>query len=68
MGWLFAGCGAFAICGAAFDWDWFMNNHKARLFVILLGRRGARLVYGFLGSGLVVLGALMATGLLQESR
>ncbi len=68
MGWLFAGCGAFAICGAAFDWDWFMNNHKARLFVILLGRRGTRLVYGFLGSGLVVLGALMATGLLQESR
>ena len=44
MGWLFAGCGAFAICGAAFDWDWFMNNHKARLFVILLGRRGTRLV------------------------
>ncbi|MCI0587672.1 MAG: immunity 17 family protein [Planctomycetes bacterium] len=68
MGWVFAGCGAFAICGAAFDWDWFMNNHKARLFVILLGRRGARLVYGFLGSGLVVLGALMAMGILGEGR
>ena len=67
-GWLIGGCGVFAICGAAFDWEWFMNHRKARLFVRLLGRGGARVLYGVLGTAMVVVGVLMATGVIQEAR
>lgn len=68
MGWVFAACGAFAICGAAFDWEWFMSHRKARFFVRLFGRTGTRVFYGLLGTGLVVLGVLMAMGVIQESK
>ena len=68
MGWVFAGCGAFAICGAAFDWGWFMNHPRARLFVRLLGRSRTRVFYGTLGTLLVVLGLLMMTGVVGEWR
>lgn len=44
---IFAGC--FSIAGAYFNWDWFMNNSRAWLFVKLFGRGGARVVYGLLG-------------------
>jgi hypothetical protein len=66
MGWFFAACGVFAICGAAFDWEWFMNHPRARLFVTLLGRTGTRVLYGFLGAALVAGGMLMASGALQS--
>ena len=68
MGWLIAGCGAFAVCGAVFDWEWFMNHRKARLFVRLFGRGGARIFYALLGAGLAVLGVLMATGAIQDDK
>ncbi|MEO0947389.1 MAG: immunity 17 family protein [Cyanobacteria bacterium J06641_5] len=68
MGWVLAGCGIFAICGAAFNWDWFMNHRKARFLVRLVGRTGARLFYGFLGSTLVVLGVLIGLGIVESSQ
>jgi len=68
MYWIIVAAGAFAICGAAFDWDWFINHRKARFFVTLFGRTGTRIFYGILGSALVVLGALLATGILKDSR
>ncbi len=68
MGWVIAGAGLFAICGAAFDWEWFMNNRKAQFFVRLLGRPGTRIFYGVLGAGLAVLGGLMVAGIVQESQ
>ena len=68
MGWVIAGCGVFAICGAVLDWEWFMNSRKAQLFVRLFGRTRTRVFYGLLGAALVVLGVLMATGIIQGSR
>lgn len=67
MGWLIAGCGAFAICGAVLDWEWFMNHRKAQALVRILGRGGTRLFYGLLGTALVVLGVLMGLGIVQET-
>lgn len=67
MGWVLAGAGVFSICGAMFNWEWFMNNRKARFFVRILGRGGTRMFYGILGTALVVVGVLMAMGIIQES-
>jgi len=68
MGWVFAACGIFAICGAAFNWDWFMNHRKARFLVRLVGRTGARIFYGFLGATLVVFGVLVALGIVETAQ
>ncbi len=51
---IFSGC--FSMAGAYFDWDWFMKNSRAWLFVKLFGRNGARIFYGILGAGLVTFG------------
>ena len=64
MGWLFMAAGAFSLCGAAFDWDFFMNSRRARLFVRLFGRNGARVFYGLLGAAIVVLGVLHVAGVI----
>jgi len=68
IGWVFVGCGIFAICGAVFNWDWFMNHRKARFFVRLVGRTGARIFYGFLGATLAVLGVLIGLGIIESSQ
>jgi len=34
--------GLFSFAGAVFNWDWFMTHYRARLFVRVLGRNGAR--------------------------
>jgi len=67
FGFLIMAAGIFSICGAAFDWDFFMNNRKAKIFVATLGRNGARGVYVVLGVGLAVLGLLLATGVIQDT-
>jgi hypothetical protein len=64
MGWILVACGVFAICGAGFDWEFFMNNRKAQFFVRLFGRTGTRIFYGFLGSAIVVVGVLIVTGII----
>lgn len=64
-GLLFAAAGIFSICGAVFDWDWFMNNRRARFFVSIFGRNGARLFYIVLGMLLIVFGILLASGTIQ---
>ena len=56
--------GAFSLAGAVMDWDFFMNNRKARPFVALLGRQGARVFYGLLGVALIVGGLAMGLGLM----
>ncbi len=47
--------GFFAIAGAAFNWDWFMQNPKANVFVHLLGRTGARVFYIIVGVSAILL-------------
>jgi hypothetical protein len=49
MGLILIAVGLFSMAGAAFDWDWYMNNHRARVFVRLVGRTGARIFYILLG-------------------
>jgi len=64
MDWVIVAAGAFSIAGAVADWDWFMNHRKARFFVNVLGRDGARVFYGLLGTAIAALGVLKATGVL----
>lgn len=54
QGLLFVGIGIFTAGCAAADFDWFMNNRRAALFVGLFGRNGARVVYGLLGGAFIV--------------
>ena len=62
---LFVGAGLFSFAGAVFDWDWFMTHHRAAVFVRLLGRNGARVLYALLGIFLVALGLAGAFGILS---
>lgn len=67
LGLIFVAAGAFSICGAAFDWDWFLNSYRARFFVAILGRTGARVFYGLLGLGFIVLGVLFTLGVITDA-
>ncbi len=49
------GAGLFSIVASIFNWDWFFENRKARLFVSLFGRTGARVFYIILGLFVVAL-------------
>ena len=50
--------GLFSICGAFFNWDFFFESRKARPFVALLGRNGARIFYGVLGAFIIFCGIM----------
>lgn len=58
VGFLLVG-GLFSILGGWMDWDFFMENRKAKRLVALIGRKGARIFYGALGAALVVGGGAM---------
>lgn len=58
--------GLFTLGGAIGNWDWFMNNRRARFFVAILSRTGARIFYGILGALFVLLGLLAMTGVLRS--
>jgi hypothetical protein len=64
IGLLCAGSGAFSIVCAGVDADWFMENRKARFFVSILGRNGARIFYIIFGLVLLGVGIGFATGLI----
>lgn len=49
------------MAGGIFNWNWFMNNSRARLFVWLFGRDGARVVYVLLGFLIMVGGLFLLT-------
>lgn len=49
------------------DWDWFMNSRRARFFVKVFGRMGARIFYGLLGAAFVIFGLLTLFGVIQPS-
>ena len=67
FGLLLVAAGVFSLCGAGFDWEWFMNNRKARIIAAVLGRKGARAFYAILGIALVVFGVLVTLGFAHES-
>jgi len=56
--------GLYALIGAIGNWDWFMENRKARRWVKLIGRNRARVFYILLGTVLIVIGALFSAGVI----
>ncbi len=54
--------GGLTVVGAILDWRWIMDNRRARLTVKLLGRRGARVLYGVLGVIIAGLGVVVLIG------
>ena len=64
-GFFLIAAGIFSICGALFDWDWFMNHRKAQFFNRIWGRQGTRIFYGALGIAMAVIGGAVTTGALQ---
>lgn len=57
--------GVFTLVCAAMNFNWFMEHRKARFFVKILGRDGARIFYAVLGLGLVTVGALLLAGVVN---
>lgn len=51
--------GVFTIFCSYKDYDWFFNNYRARPFVALFGRNGARIFYYILGIILIILGFVL---------
>lgn len=66
MEWILIGAGLFSIVGAALDWNLFMESHKARPLVTLLGRDGARAFYMLFGVALITAGVLAYTGIILK--
>lgn len=59
MPWILLLGGAFSVGAAALDWNWFFAHPRARLFVRLFGRGGARVAYALLGLALAGVGGLL---------
>jgi hypothetical protein len=59
IGFLLVPAGIFAVLGGLMDWNFFMSNRRARKFVWLFGRGGARFFYGILGGGLAGAGTAL---------
>ena len=57
--------GLFSILGAVINWDFFMNNRKAYIWVKLFGRNGARIFYGILGFVIAIIGLGISVGILH---
>jgi hypothetical protein len=57
--------GLFSFASAVLDWEWFMTDRKADIFVRVLGRNGARVLYALLGIFLIGLGLAGAFGVLE---
>jgi len=68
FGLFFIAAGLFSLAGAVCDWEWFMTHRKARFFVSVFGRTGARIWYALFGIGLAVLGVLFLLGIIAERR
>lgn len=61
-GFLFAIAGLFALAVAVCNWNWFFRRQQSQALVIIFGRDGARLVYGVVGTAVLLLGMMHALG------
>jgi hypothetical protein len=50
--------GTVTLAGAVMNWDWFMKSRRAKLFVDIMGPKGARVFYGMLGFLMIAMGVL----------
>ena len=65
FGVVFAIAGLFTLVCTIGDFDWFMNHHKSRFWVGLIGRPATRGLYIVLGILLTGLGVASALGLVN---
>jgi len=52
--------GAFCICAAIWNWDFFFSNYRTKPFSRLFGRNGARIFYIVLGVFFWIIGIFFA--------
>jgi hypothetical protein len=64
-GWFFLAGGLFSLAGGVANWNWFMENRKARFFVKIFTRTGARIFYIVLGAVIALYGALRVAGVIS---
>ena len=64
IGLFLAAVGLFVLAGSAFNWEWYWDRRRTRVWVDLLGRAGARILYAIMGAAVLVLGVLMAAGVI----
>ena len=57
--------GLFSIVCSVFDFEWFMNHRKARFFVKIFTRNGARIFYAILGLVISTIGILLFFQVIQ---
>jgi len=57
---LFTAVGIFVLAAAALNWSFFMEHRKAQFVVGLIGRSGARVLYGLLGIAFIALGVAVS--------
>ncbi|MDE5582930.1 MAG: immunity 17 family protein [Ruminococcus sp.] len=50
--------GIFSVLASIKNWDWYFNNCRARPFVRIFGRTGARIFYIFIGIFITGIGVL----------
>ena len=68
IAWALITVGAFSALGGVMNWEWFMNNRRARFVVSVLGRSGARGFYVLLGLAIAGVGAAGLLGFIDMSR
>lgn len=66
MGLLIVAGGLFTAGCGIFDWEWAMNNRRARLLSAMITRSGARVFYVVLGVAAIGVGALMTAGVIAD--
>jgi len=67
LGLLIAASGIFCVCGAAFDWGFFMNSRKTWVFKKMFGHNGARVFYVLLGIVVTIGGIGITLGIIKNS-
>lgn len=55
---LFILAGVFSVLASVKNWDWYFNNRKAKPFVRIFGRNGARIFYIITGIFIIFAGTM----------
>ena len=63
-GFVLMAAGLFSIVGGITNWNWFMEHKKARFFVKVFTRTGARIFYCVIGAAIALVGVLMVVGII----
>ena len=67
FGFFFIAAGLLSVAAGTFGWEWFLSHRKARFFVSIFGRTGARIFYVIVGAGFVVFGVMFLPGYIKDN-